>query len=312
MISEFDIIREYFTRPTRRSDVALGIGDDAALVRVPAGQELALTTDTLVAGRHFPLDTHAGDIGWKSLAVSLSDLAAMGAVPAWFTLALTLPEPDTGWLRDFSAGLFELADQHGVELVGGDTTRGPLSITIQAHGLLPAGQALRRSGARAGDIVCVTGTLGDAALALVLGAAADAVLLQRLNRPMPRVSAGIVLRDLAHATIDISDGLAADLGHVLRASNMGAVIDVDSIPVSQSFNASAKAADRLRHLLAGGDDYELCVCLPSDAINPAQKQLECLLTPVGQVTAAGGLVLKDAGGRILDQSYPGYDHFAKR
>ncbi|MGH8562039.1 MAG: thiamine-phosphate kinase, partial [Nevskiales bacterium] len=199
MIGEFDIIREYFTRPLQRPESALGIGDDAALLRVPEGQELAMTVDTMVAGRHFPAYATPEDIGWKSLAVNLSDLAAMGAEPSGFTLALTLPEPDRDWLGRFAQGLFELAREFNLDLIGGDTTRGPLSITIAAHGLVPAGQALRRSGARPGDLVCVTGTLGDAALALDLREHASESLAARLHRPVPRVQAGLALRGHASA-----------------------------------------------------------------------------------------------------------------
>lgn len=311
MISEFDIIRNYFVRAPRRREVALGIGDDAALVRVPVGQELALTTDTLVAGRHFPLGTAAADIGWKSLAVSLSDLAAMGAQPAWFTLALTLPEPDTAWLKGFSAGLFELADEHGVDLIGGDTTRGPLSITIQAHGLVPEGYALRRSGAQPGDLICVTGTLGDASLALALSSRASDKLRQRLNRPVPRVAAGQVLRNFAHACIDISDGLASDLPHLLQASGVGATVKVDSVPASRPFLAAVSPADRMLHQLSGGDDYELCVCIPLDVLDPAEQELDCPLTVIGRVTGNPGLAWLDAQGRPLDLVRAGYDHFLR-
>ncbi|WP_290890438.1 thiamine-phosphate kinase, partial [Arenimonas sp.] len=213
MPGEFALIDRIRARAGRRPDVVLGIGDDAAVLRVPPGHELVVTSDTLVAGVHFPPETSAADLGWKALAVNLSDLAAMAAAPAWCTLALTLPEADAGFVDAFLDGFLELADEHGVSLVGGDTTSGPLSITVTAHGLVPAGEALRRDGARAGDEVWVTGTLGDAAGALAqwrAGALFSAKLRHRLDRPTPRVAAGLALRGLATAGIDLSDGLAAD------------------------------------------------------------------------------------------------------
>jgi thiamine-monophosphate kinase len=309
MGGEFDIIRDHFTRKPRRREVLLGVGDDAALLQVPPGCDLALTTDTLVAGRHFADEADPADIGWKALAVSLSDLAAMGAEPAWFTLALTLPRNDPDWLRRFSTGLFELAQQHSIDLVGGDTTQGPLSISIQAHGLVPAGQALRRTGAVPGDLVCVTGTLGDAALALAQGPASAQTLQARLHRPTPRVAEGIALRGLAHAAIDLSDGLAADLGHVLRASGVGAMLDLDALPVSEAFSRTAPPELRLRLVLSGGDDYELCTCLPEAAFVAAQQAVGGCLTAIGQVVVGNGLELRDADGNRVEGNYPGYDHF---
>lgn len=300
-------------------DVALGMGDDCALLRVPADRELAVTTDTLIAGCHFPLDTTPFDIGWKSLAVNLSDLAAMGAQPRWFTLALTLPRADGNWLDGFVAGLGALARAHAVALVGGDTTRGALSITITALGVGPPGLAMRRAGAQPGDVICVTGTLGDAALALrrlQSGAAAtdqDEGLSQRLNRPSPRVDAGIALQRWASAAIDVSDGLAGDLGHILEASGCGAELDAAQLPRSPGFAAlvpDAQAALELQ--LYGGDDYELCLCLPPSAVPAAQTALATLdlpLTVVGRIVTERGLRLR-SGDRLQALDRGGYDHFA--
>lgn len=308
-MDEFSLIRQYFAGMTEpRSDVVLGIGDDCALLQPPSGEELAMTTDTLVAGRHFPEGTSAYDIGWKSLAVNLSDLAAMGAQPRWFLLALTLPEATPSWLADLAAGLRDLARQHGMALVGGDTTRGPLSITITATGSVPTGQALRRDRARPEDLVCVTGTLGDAALAL-RSPHADPALSDRLNRPTPRVNAGLALRGLAHAAIDLSDGLAGDLGHILEASGVGAEIFADELPASSAFQQFVPPEQRLTLQAAGGDDYELCVCLPESALADARARLEVSLTVIGQISARKGLRILDAGDQELAVSLTGYRHF---
>ncbi|MGQ0503488.1 MAG: thiamine-phosphate kinase [Panacagrimonas sp.] len=314
-MDEFDLIRRHFLGLTPASaDVVLGIGDDCALVRVPPGSELAVTTDSLVAGRHFPPATAPYDIGWKSLAVSLSDLAAMGAQPRWFTLALTLEQADPAWLAEFARGLRDLAVQHGIALVGGDTTRGPLNINITAMGLVPAGQALRRDGAKVDDVVCVTGTLGDAACALrdwQSGAAEPAAeMFARLNRPVPRVAAGLALRGLAHAAIDLSDGLAGDLSHILAASGVGAVIEAERLPTSPEFLARGLApAARLHSQLSGGDDYELCVCLPHGRLASAHAALDVPLTVIGRIVAAPGLRVVDGAGATIPVPPHGYRHF---
>lgn len=311
-MDEFQLIQTYFAALTRgASDVSLGIGDDAALVCVPASQQLAVTTDTLVAGRHFPLDTPPYDIGWKSLAVNLSDLAAMAAEPRWITLALTLDQPDDAWLSEFARGLGDLASRHGVSLVGGDTTRGPMSITVTALGVVPAGKASRRDAARAGDVVCVTGTLGDAALALKLGAsAAGAELRNRLNRPEPRVLAGIRLRGLVSAAIDLSDGLAGDLSHILRASGVGAAIEIARLPASPEFlRGLAPNLSRLALQVQGGDDYELCVCIAPGCVEGARAGLDVPLTVIGSVTAEPGLRFVDASGVTIAVPPHGYRHF---
>jgi len=318
-MDEFALIRKHF-QPLLpgSSDVVLGIGDDCALLAPPAGEEFAVTTDTLVAGRHFDLKARPEDVGWKSLAVSLSDLAAMGARPRWFVLALTLEQPEEAWLVAFAQGLKAQAAAAGIALVGGDTTRGPLSVTITAMGTLPAGKAMRRSCAKPGDVVCVTGTLGDAALALQLGLAtqcarfdADREYLKlRLNRPTPRLAAGHDLRGLARAAIDLSDGLAGDLQHILEASWVGAEVWVDKLPRSEAFERLSSAASRLPLQAAGGDDYELCVCIPPERVAEARRKLDVPLTEIGRITREPGLRWLDAGGGPLAFELRGYNHFS--
>ena len=272
--------------------------------------------DTLVAGVHFPADTAPAAIGHKALAVNLSDLAAMGAEPAWFTLALTLPEADADWLADFARGMFRLADDYGVQLVGGDVTHGPLSVTVQAHGLLPRGSALRRSGAAAGDRIYVTGTLGDAGLALRQGGQAPAALRQRLDYPSPRMESGQALLGLASAVIDISDGLLADLGHLLEVAGLGAEIRVDALPRSAGFLAAAGPADidpiYYDIPLTAGDDYELCFTVPPERCPEVEARLAALpgnCTPVGVVEAEPGIRCRLADGGTWDAAGDGYQHF---
>lgn len=309
-MSEFEIIRRFFQRPPSRPDVVLGSGDDAALLRPPPGMLLVATTDTLVAGRHFHPHWPAADIGWRALAVNLSDLAAMGAQPAWFTCALTIPQSDERWLAGFAEGLFELAKAHEVDLVGGNLSRGPLSITVQALGHVAPGIALRRDGARVGDLICVTGTLGDAALALELEGRPEANgLIARLHRPTPRISAGLALAGFAHAAIDVSDGLAADLGHILAASKTGADIESSKLPASAEFLRRAPPASRLALQLAG-DDYELCVCLPPDKLTAAKAGLDCDLTVIGEITSRPGLRDQSTGAELPASS--GFDHFGEQ
>lgn len=317
-MDEFALIRKHFqSLAPGAADVLLGVGDDCALLLPPAGEELAITTDTLVAGRHFDAQARPQDIGWKSLAVSLSDLAAMGARPRWFVLALTLEQPEEAWLAGFAQGLKALAGPSGIALVGGDTTRGPLSITITALGTVPSGKALRRSCAKPGDAVCVTGTLGDAALALSLGLAtqcarfdADREFLKlRLNRPTPRLAAGHCLRGLAHAAIDLSDGLAGDLQHLLEESWVGADVWAGRLPTSEAFRHLAAADARLAYQAAGGDDYELCVCIAPDRVEEARRKLDVPLTEIGRITREPGLRWLDAAGRPLAVELRGYNHF---
>jgi len=319
-MDEFELIRKYFLDLTQpREDVALGIGDDAALLTPPRGAEVVVTTDTLIAGRHFPEDTDAQAVGWKALAVNLSDLAAMGAEPRWFTLALTLRMVDPEWLAGFASGLAAMARETGVALVGGDTTQGPLSITVTAMGTVPAGKALKRSGAKVGDAICVTGTLGDAALALRLGQGEGARgearsadlehLRARLNRPTPRVAAGAALREYAHAAIDLSDGLAGDLSHILDASRVGAELKANKLPMSPAFKALSEPEVRLELQVSGGDDYELCVCVPAGDVAGLRKKLKVPLTEVGRIVKGKSLSIVDAHGKKIALEPFGYRHF---
>lgn len=327
---EFDLIARIRDRVVGRADVALGIGDDAALLDVPAGRQLVVAMDTLNAGVHFPQATAPADIGWKALAVNLSDLAAMGAEPAWCTLSLSMPDSDAAWLDAFLDGFDALAAQHAVALVGGDTTRGPLSICVAMHGFVAPGRALRRDAARVGDDVWVSGTLGDAAGALRLlvpdaarevcadagraaatTPAALAALRPRLDRPTPRVALGRVLAGLAHACIDVSDGLLADLGHVARASGVSIAVDLDRLPASTALAAAFDAATLRRLQATGGDDYELAFTAPAaarDAVDAIATRLGVPLTRIGRVDAGQGVHVRDAAGAV--DLHGGYDHFA--
>ena len=318
---EFELIARYFDRVTSsRRDVEKGIGDDCALLSVPEKQSLAISTDTLVAGVHFLADIHPADLGYKALAVNLSDLAAMGADPAWLTLALTLPNVDESWLESFSDSLFELLDYYDMQLIGGDTTRGPLSMTLGIHGLVPQGRALRRSGARIGDWIYVTGTLGDSAagLALLLGQeqlsnpAAHEALIKRHLRPIPRILQGQALRDLASSAIDISDGLISDLGHVLKASDCGARINLDALPLSEPLKQNFSSEQCLHWALSGGEDYELCFTVPEinrGALDVALGYLGVPFTCIGQMgPQSEGLVLLQDD-RVVEFNHKGFDHF---
>lgn len=316
-IGEFELIERWFRdRGTARADVRLGVGDDAALVRVPPGQELVLALDVINAGVHFPAESAGRTVGHRALAVNLSDLAAMGADPAWALLGLTLPAVDEGWIAEFAAGFAVLAERFGVSLVGGDTTRGALAVSVTAAGLVPAGQALRRAGARPGDAIWVSGTPGDAAagLALLQGtlhgdASARAALVQRFEFPEPRVALGRALRGLATACIDVSDGLAGDLGRLCAASGVGAELDARSLPLSPSLRAVAEAGPALQFALAGGDDYELLFTAPA----AARDQVDSLsaivpLARIGTIVAVPGVRI----GGLPPGCDPGhgFDHFA--
>lgn len=318
-LSEFALIRRYFERrPPLRADVLLGVGDDAALLKVPEDRVLVATVDMLVAGRHFRKDADPRGIGHKALAVNLSDLAAMGAEPAWATLTLALPEADETWLGGFCDGLFALAECFGVQLVGGDTTRGPLTIAIQAHGFVRESKALRRNGARPGDSVCVTGTLGDAGLALALAEGQintpdryRQYLQDRLDRPTPRIRQGIDLAGLASAAIDISDGLAQDLGHILERSAAGARLWVDRLPRSPAL-AILAGETALPYLLAGGDDYELCFTVPAENLAKVRARIDhwdCNYTEIGVIEAEPGLRCVRDDGTLYRTERLGYDHF---
>ena len=312
--AEFDLIDRIRTRVRERDDVVLGIGDDAALLQVPPGMQLVVTADTLNAGVHFPEAAAPADIGWKSLAVNLSDLAAMGAMPAWCTLSLSLPEADARWVDVFLDGFLELADQHALALVGGDTTRGPLSVSVTAMGLLETGSALRRDGARVGDDVWVTGTLGDAAAALealLAGREPAELLRRRLDRPVPRVAAGQRLSSLARSCIDLSDGLLADLGHVCERSGVGAEIALANLPVSGAL-AALDPAQRWYWQASGGDDYELCFTASPrnrELVMQALDFTDVSATRIGRIVAGQGVKAFDAEGRAWQPLRSGYEHF---
>ena len=315
-LGEFELIDKYFTQPVQRA--ALGVGDDCALLRPSSGMQLAVSSDMLVEGRHFlsTVDPHA--LGHKALAVNLSDLAACGAQPLAFTLALAMPRADETFLRGFSAGLLELARAHECELVGGDTTQGPLNICITVFGEVPTGQALLRSGARPGERLYVSGTLGDARLALEcfrgtvsLNGEGLAGVRRAMERPEPRIALGVALRGIASSAIDVSDGLIGDLGHILHSSNVGATLQTESLPRSALLGCQPLQV-RLECLLAGGDDYELLFSAPADRdaqVQAAARQAAVAVTCIGRIDALPGLRLLDAQGQALQQRFAGFDHF---
>ncbi len=322
MLSEFELIAQFFERPIRHaSQIArapLAIGDDCALLAPSAGMQLAISSDMLVEGRHFFAGADPEKLGHKCLAVNLSDLAAMGAQPLAFTLALALPEANADWLAPFAKGLFALADRHDCELIGGDTTKGPLNICITIFGEIPPGKALRRASAQAGDDIWISGTLGEARLALAacnneikLDAQAQSKAASRLHMPTPRVALGIALRDIAHAAIDISDGLIGDLGHILQSSRLGATVDADALPVGPMLARQAIDMQR-RFALTGGDDYELCFTAPvaqRHAILAAAQSVDTAVTRIGTIEAVPGLRLVDAAGKPLHYQLTSFDHF---
>ncbi len=320
MTPEFALIEKYFTRPVRRA--SLGVGDDCALLPVAAGCEIAVSTDTLVSGVHFFADADPRKLGHKALAVNLSDLAAMGAEPRFCTLALTLPRIDEAWLASFSAGMLALADAASIELVGGDTTRGPLSITITVLGEVPAGQALRRHGAQAGDDVWVSGELGGAALALAhlqggigLEPGEFAGLAARLHEPQPRLALGLALRGVASAAIDVSDGLIADLGHICERSRLHASLEWERVPMP-ALLAAQDMDHRMQCALAGGDDYELCFSAPVAArekLDELADSLALRLTRVGRLDMGRPTVeVRDVAGLAMALPSLGFDHFAAK
>ncbi|MES1925684.1 thiamine-phosphate kinase [Salinisphaera sp. T31B1] len=318
-MQEFALIDRLRSRlRARRADTTLGIGDDAALLAPPAGHEIAVTTDTLISGRHFPPDTSAFDIGYKAVAVNLSDLAAMGAVPAWLTIALAAPDLEPAWCEAFIDGAEAAIGSAEVDIVGGDTTRGALAITITALGLVRSGQAMRRDRAQPGDLVAVTGTLGDAACGLSLWSerendrSADALYLrERLCRPQWRATDALCGQ--VSAAIDISDGLAADLGHVLKASDVGATLDPSRLPTSPALARQVpEAGARHRLQLAGGDDYELCLIIAPRLLAEVRTALDCQLTVIGRIEARPGLRYENSDGQPLEPlagAAPGWDHF---
>ena len=321
--SEFSIIDKYFKgRGISRDDVSLAIGDDAAITNVPAGYQLVTAVDTLVDGVHFPRDSQPYDIGYKALAVNLSDMAAMGAEPVWATLALTMPQADESWLQQFCDGLFTLAEEFNVQLIGGDTTQGPLSITVQVMGLVPTGESLKRSGAQPGDKIFISGDVGDAALGLHIHQqkfkSSDIkqeqkkVLLAKLHRPNPRVELGMALRNIASSVIDVSDGLLADLNHVLEASRFGAVVHLECLPVSETMRTLGNSVDLYSYVLAGGDDYELCFTVPEvklEELRKLRKQLTVNVTEIGIVEEKPGLRLLNKGVET-ESKLKGFEHFS--
>ena len=325
-MTEFDLIARYFTRPARRA--ALGVGDDCALINPSPGMQLAISSDMLVEGRHFFSDVSPYSLGHKALAVNLSDLAACGAAPAGFTLALALPSIDEVWLEEFSRGLWALADRHSCELIGGDTTQGPLNICITVFGEVPRGHALLRSSAQAGDDIYVSGTLGDARLALdalqgkfELPADVLAQARLRLEQPTPRVALGTALRGIATSAIDISDGLAGDLGHILKASGVGAQVDIEAaigLIAACTYIDWPKALFERQELLnivfSGGDDYELAFTAPPaarGAVQAAAVSTQTAVTRIGVIESEPGLHLVDAQGQHILDRFTSFDHFAR-
>lgn len=326
-LNEFSLIEKYFSSLGTASGVTLGVGDDAAVLDIPKREQLVVTVDTLVAGVHFPHNALPSDVAHRCLRVNLSDIAAMGAQPRWFTLALTLPDPNEDWLRQFSQALSDDAELFNCALVGGDTTAGPLSITIQLFGTVPKGKALTRSGAQAGDAIYVTGSLGEAAAALSLFGIGDQVvidheveretLFQRFYRPEPRLADGLKLRDLASAALDISDGLLADLGHIAKASHLGAEIQLEQLPVKPWLKALAEPEQITEWVLSGGDDYELCFTVPQEncaAVDALIEQGELSAVCIGQMTNEPGVRCFSFEGNSMQRSLvnieqSGYQHF---
>ena len=320
MPSEFSIIRQYFSPSVERSDVILGIGDDAAILKIPEGYELVQSVDTLVSGVHFPEETSPQDIAYKALAVNLSDMAAMGAEPSWFTLAITLPDDNEEWLKAFSESLSSLSKKHNVQLIGGDTTYGPLCISITINGFVPVGKSLTRYNAKVSDKIYVSGTLGDAALALLewqgqclLSDVSIDYLKNKLNRPEPKIELGLLLRDYASACIDISDGLLSDLGHVTNKSNVGASIDFSHVPRSNEFNSNLTDDDLILPLvLSGGDDYELCFTIPEDKQHEFELTMNnknLSVTCIGEIESQQGIRCMYNNKEINLQEM-GYQHFS--
>ena len=304
-MAEFSIIDTYFNR--QNSSVDLGVGDDSALLTPPPNHQLVICADTLVAGRHFPLETDPHAIGWKSVAVNLSDIAAMGAQPQSILLALSLPQIDHAWLKGFSQGLFDCCDQFGVSLIGGDTTQSPhLTISVTALGWVETGRAVPRSGAKVGDLICVSGSIGDAAFALQhLGHP----LQRRLDYPTPRCELGNILKNYANSMIDVSDGLAQDLGHILKASQVGAVLDLEHLPISSPL-VDLPLQQQWQYALAGGDDYELCFTIsPENYQKLVQNHSDFLIQPIGTITDTKKLIFQHNQNAVI-LHFNGYQHFA--
>lgn len=316
MISEFDLIAKYFTKPASRAD--LGVGDDCALIRQSGNFQTAISTDMLVSGTHFFPDTNPELLGHKALAVNLSDLAAMGALPMAFTLAISLPISNENWIALFAKGLLALADQYQCELIGGDTTRGPLNICITVFGQIPTGQALRRDGAKTGDDIWISGTIGDARLALahmrqelVLSDNQFRQILPHMQKPAPRVELGIALRQIAHAALDLSDGLLGDLSHILDASHVGASLNIDSLPISNILRQQ-NVSWQLQCALGGGDDYELCFTASPksrEQVIKTARQIGVPVTLIGRIESQPGIRLFNAAGPLSHTNIRSFDHF---
>ena len=323
-LGEFELIRRFFVRnqgTRRESGVILGIGDDAALLDLPKGTDLVAAVDTIVEGRHFPEGADARSIGHRALAVNLSDIAAMGATPLWATLALTMPSVDPDWLTRFAAGFLDLADAHGVALVGGDTTRGPLTVSVQILGHVPHGTALRRSGAQAGDLLAVSGTLGDAAAGLAMlknsppsaGRRDVEELIRRFDHAEPRVQLGLSARGIATAAMDLSDGLVGDLPKLAQASGLAARVSVERLPLSAAMRAAVSAKQAIDWALAGGDDYELLLAVPAARfaeLKAAADRLNLMLTTIGELCDGVG-VTWSLNGKDFVPRVSGFDHFGR-
>ena len=316
-LGEFELIRRFFAEPkVKHPSTVLSVGDDCALLQIEQGQDLVVTTDTMVEGVHFLPDVDPENLGHKLLAVNLSDLAAMGAEPRWATLALTLPHCDEAWLQGFARGFFGLAERYGVELIGGDTTRGPLTLTVQAMGLVERDRALRRSGALPGDLIYLTGELGAAGMGLKIlqgkTAIDDPTAIRHLERPEPRVDIGLKLRGLASSCIDVSDGLAADLWHILEASGVGATLDWEQLPLPDGVRRYLAETGDWSMPLSAGDDYELCFTVPPanrDELEARLRSVACPYARIGRIEPQARLMLfKD--GRSIELSRNGYQHFS--
>lgn len=319
-MDEFGLIQRYFARAQVGSDVLIGIGDDCAVVQPPAGRHLVMSIDTMVEGVHFPVDTRPERIGARAMCAALSDLAAMGARPHWFTLALTIPDADPEWMSEFSDGVFSVAKHHECCLIGGDTTRGPLCVSVQVHGSVEPGKALLRSGARPDDIIYVTGNLGDGAAALAVikktmtvSAGVSAYLQKRFYAPSPRILEGELLVGVASAAIDVSDGLSADLSKICEASAVGALVDVSRLPISPLWKDYIHEGQRLGWALSGGDDYQLCFTVPRAHVAKVEnwiKQGKLLATAIGKITHKPSLLLMK-NGKVYEPESTGYNHFGQ-
>lgn len=317
-MNEFELIQKYFIKEFGGYGVALGIGDDCALLQPPAAKSLAVSMDTLVGGNHFPKNADPELIAERCIRVTVSDLAAMGAEPLWYSLGLTIPAADPNWLEGFSRGLFQAASLYNCALIGGDTTRGPLSITVQVFGAVPLESALTRSGAKVGDAVYVTGNLGDAAAAvgvikkeLQVGKAAFNYFMSRYYRPTPKIAEGQLLRGLASAAIDISDGLMADLGHICKSSGVGAVVDLEHIPVSEALKKLATPEQIVRWALSGGDDYELCFTVPESNVEHLERLIEqdkIAAVHIGEIIKGADVTCLNRG-KVVKVDSAGFQHF---